>query len=372
MNTRAPVSLYIHVPFCAKKCLFCSFAVAIAQSHRVEDYLCALEREAKTYQGRALNTVYLGGGTPSFLSALQLERLTKIVRDHFQVSPTAEWTIETNPDGIDAQKCRTLKILGFTRVSLGVQSFNDAYLKFLGRTHDRLKSREAFSILRQEGFDNINVDLMYGFPKQSREELTADLEEAVALKSEHVSIYTLTIEPNSRFYAKQMKLDSDEKLAEDYVAVSEALEKAGLKQYEVSNFARPGFESRHNQMYWQGGDYIGLGMGAHSLMANRRFWNVSTLNDYIEKVKSQGHALEAEEQLPPITRLLERLIFGLRMNQGVDPYILEKELSLPLPADRRKLIDDFVQEGLLEQESGFLKATPRGRLVLDEIASRLI
>ncbi len=372
MAAQNPNSLYIHLPFCVKKCLFCSFAVAIAQSHRIEDYLSALALEAQRYRGVALNTIYLGGGTPSFLSIGQIERLMKIVRRNFTIVDGAEWTIEANPDGIDGAKAAALKQMGFGRISLGVQSFHDPYLKFLGRTHDRTQALHAFEILRRAGFANINVDLMYGFPKQNRMELEGDLAQVAALNSEHVSIYTLTIEPNSRFYAQQMKLDDDEKLAEDYVFVSGSLEGAGLQQYEVSNFARPGFESRHNQVYWQGSDYIGLGMSAHSLLKNRRFWNASTLNEYIQRIQAQGQAVEGDEQLPAEMRLLERLVFGLRMNRGVNPYILEKELGLFLPGDRRQLLKDFVQEGFLEEKAGLFKTTMRGRLVLDELASRLI
>jgi len=365
-------SLYVHIPFCVKKCLFCSFAVSVGQAHRADDYIDALENEMRPYKGATLKTVYLGGGTPTFLSDAQLQRLTNIVRQNFIVAPDVPWSIEANPEGIDERRALLLKNLGVTRVSMGVQSFNDAYLRFLGRAHDRLQALRAFEALRGAGFDNINVDLMYGFPGQSRDELWADLQAVAALPSEHVSVYTLTIEPNSRFYARQVKLDGDEKLADDYVFVAEFLENAGLKQYEVSNFARPGFESAHNTVYWEGGDYIGLGMGAHSLMGNERFWNVSTLNDYLQKIAGEGRAVEGREALSAQTRLTERLVFGLRMNRGVSIPIIEKAAGAVLPPEGKKLIDDLVEEGLLSREGDRVKATVRGRLVLDEIASRLV
>lgn len=372
MQKNSSKSLYIHLPFCSKKCLFCSFAIAVSQTHRIDEYLTYLDGELQKNRGAHLQTIYLGGGTPSFLSVPQLECVSASIKKYFEIAPDAEWTIESNPDDIDAQKAAAIKQLGFTRVSLGVQSFNDAFLKFLGRSHDAAQARRAFEILRECGFKNINMDLMYGFPKQTRQELQQDLEAVARLQSEHVSIYTLTIEPNSRFYATHMKLDSDDKLADDYVCVGRSLEEAGLRQYEVSNFARPGFESRHNKVYWLGGDYIGAGMGAHSLSGNARFWNVSTLKEYMEQMRAQGQAVESREELSAQTRFMELVIFGLRMNEGIDLPILEKETGFALPRDRRQMIEDFIKEGLLECHNNRIRTTLQGRLVLDELSSRLI
>ncbi len=366
------ISLYIHIPFCVKKCLFCSFAVSIGQAHRVDDYIAALEKEAAQYKGLAVRTVYLGGGTPSFLSAPQLERVVRMVRSNFSVEDDAEWVIENNPEGIDVHKALALKALGFTRVSLGVQSFNDAYLKFLGRAHDRGRAVQAFADLRAAGFGNINVDLMYGFPKQTRAALHADLEAVAALQSEHVSIYTLTVEPNSRFYATQMKLDGDDKLADDYVYVTEYLEKAGFQQYEVSNFARPGFRSKHNMAYWQGGGYVGLGMGAHSFMGNFRVWNTEHLNQYLDQISTDGRAIAGYEDLDARTQFMERLVFGLRMNAGIRIPIIEKEQQYLASIETMRLIDGFIKDGFLVKEGEYIKTTLQGRLVLDELAARLI
>jgi oxygen-independent coproporphyrinogen III oxidase len=360
--------LYIHIPFCVKKCLFCSFAVSIGQAHRMDEYIDALQCEAMRYQGHQLRTVYLGGGTPSFLSAAQLERLVAMLRKCFVVTDGCEWSIETNPEDITPQKARHLKELGFDRVSLGIQTFNDAFLKFLGRAHDSARAKEAFATLR-EHFSNINVDLMFGFPKQTRDELDADLMQALELKSEHLSIYTLTIEPNSRFFVKQMKLDDEEKIADDYVHVCHALEHGGLKQYEVSNFARKGFESKHNQGYWGNIDYIGLGMGAHSLLDHRRFWNHATLSQYLA---GPDKAMAGEEVLSAEQRLLEQLVFGLRRSVGVSITQLEKGCGVKLPADRKELLAHWVKDGFLQQQGESVCTTMRGRLVLDELSSRLI
>lgn len=364
--------LYIHIPFCAKKCLFCSFAVSVGQAHRVENYLDALEIESKPYQASSIATIYLGGGTPSFLTGIQMTRLVAMIKNNFNVNKNASWSIEVNPEGVDVEGARLIKRLGFNRISMGVQSFNDAYLKFLGRGHDATLARKTYGILREAGFNNINIDLMYGFPGQTKEQLQEDLNEVIALNSEHVSIYTLTIEPNSRFYAKQMKLDSDEKLAEDYVIVADALEQAGLKQYEVSNFSKPGFESQHNKGYWQGVEYIGLGMGAHSFLDGNRSWNVDKLNPYIEKINAQGQAVDDREVLSKKTLLHERLIFGLRMNQGIDLCELEDEFQMAFGREIQEEIKMLINQGFLSAERNKIKTTLKGRLVLDEIATRLI
>ena len=365
-------SLYVHIPFCVKKCLFCSFAVTIGQAHRVDEYLEALTKEAQQHKGRVIKTVYLGGGTPTFINAKQLAQLVGDLRRNFKIMDDAEWAIEINPEDIDAAKARTLKELGFTRVSLGVQSFNDAYLKFLGRAHDSAQALRAFEILRAAGFKNISVDVMYGFPKQTRAELAADLNAALDLHSEHISLYTLTIEPNSRFYATQMKLDSDEKLADDFSFVSDTLEQAGLKQYEVSNFAKLGFESRHNMGYWTGVEYIGLGMGAHSFVDGRRFWNTEHLKEYLEKTGAGASPMAGEEALSLRTRFMERLVFGLRTNKGVYVPIIEKEVSFMLPQETGDLIEHLIEGGFLCRQDGYLKATRQGQLILDDLATRLI
>ena len=365
-------SLYIHIPFCTKKCLFCSFAVSIGAAHRVDEYLNALEIDARQYQGSSIKTIYLGGGTPSFLSTVQMTRVIKMITEVFSVQDKASWSIEVNPEDINQESAQALVQFGFNRISMGVQSFNDAYLKFLGRVHDGTQAYRAFKLLRDAGMKNINIDLMYGFPGQTRAQLSADIEAVVVLQSEHVSIYTLTIEPNSRFYATQMKLDSDDKLADDYVFVTEGLERAGLNQYEVSNFARPGFESLHNKVYWQGGEYIGLGMGAHSFMEGKRSWNTGILPIYIEKINKEGKAIEDSETLSPRTLLHERLIFGLRMNQGIDVKELEVELQMPFDQKTKDELAMLVKEGFLACEDNHVMTTLKGRLVLDELATRLI
>ena len=186
-------SLYIHIPFCERKCLYCSFVVSVGQRHRIDEYLECLQEEAKGYAGTAVKTIYVGGGTPTFLDNNQLERLSEIIRLNFKFDPTIEMTVEANPEGIDLSKARLIKSLGFNRASLGVQSFYEKYLKFLGRCHDSTQAFKAFEVLRQTGFENINVDLMFSFPGKTLEEIKQEIEMRVNLQSDHLSIYALTV-----------------------------------------------------------------------------------------------------------------------------------------------------------------------------------
>ena len=358
-------SLYIHIPFCSRKCLFCSFVIAVGQEHRREEYVNALVYEMKKYEGQRIKTIYLGGGTPSMLDEDHLDVLMNAIRKNFSFQNDIEITIEANPESINRAKAKFLKAQGFNRVSLGVQSMNDRYLKFLGRNHDASMAQEAYRILREAGFVNINLDLMYAFPGQTQEELREDVRAISLLGSEHLSLYTLTIESHSRFHAAGMKLDDDEKLAERYLLIARILNEYGFRQYEVSNFSRtPKFESTHNRNYWLGGPYIGLGMGAHGFSGRRRYWNTSRLQDYLGRTAASKDAIEGYEDLTDVQLSMEKVLFGLRMNEGV-PWDL-------VPLVKAELIQTWIKDGFLWLENGNLKATDRGRLVLDALSSRLI
>ena len=343
----------------------------VGQRHRVDDYLDCLSLEARQYKGAECASVFLGGGTPSYLGADQLERLLRIVKDNFAVRPDAEYTIEANPESLDAAKLKVLRGRGVNRISLGVQSFHPHYLKYLGRNHDPLKARETYQMVRDAGFTNVNLDLMFGFPKQTLEEIEWDVAALTALNGDHVSLYMLNLEENSRFYAQKIQLPDDDLQAKQYAIVLADLERAGYGQYEISNFAKPGKESRHNLNYWQGGEYIGLGVGAHSYKDGNLFWNVSRLNVYMEKIRESGCALEGSHQLDAHGQLKQAVLIGLRMNRGVQVESVEQGLRCSLNEEERGRIEHFIRHGFFVREDGYLKATPKGRLVLDELCSQL-
>jgi len=246
-----------------------------------------------------------------------------------------------------------------------VQSMDDRYLKFLGRSHDAAMARGAYHILRGAGFDNINLDLMYAFPGETVDGLEKDVRSISLLGSEHVSLYTLTIEPNSRFYATQMKLDDDDKLAEQYLLIARILNEYGFKQYEVSNFSKSrSLQSTHNKNYWQGKSYFGLGVGAHGFTGRRRYWNTSRLQDYFERISQGQDLVEGFEDLSDEQIVMEKVLFGLRMNEGIAWGLL--------PIAKRGLVEAWIGDGFLRLEAGRLSATDRGRLILDELSTRLI
>ncbi len=358
-------SLYVHIPFCSRKCLFCSFVIAVGQEHRREEYVNALVHEMRKNKGQALKTIYFGGGTPSMLDEDHLNVLMDAIKNNFSLQSDIEITIEANPESINLSKARFLKAQGFNRVSLGVQSMNDRYLKFLGRNHDARMVKEAYRILRESGFTNINLDLMYAFPGETKEELEEDARAIAGMASEHLSLYTLTIEPNSRFHATQMKLDDDEKLAGHYLLIARILNEYDFKQYEVSNFSRASsFESAHNKNYWLGAPYIGLGVGAHGFDGQRRYWNTSNLQEYMQKAGKGEQVIEGFEDLTDTQLSMEKVLFGLRMNEGV-PWDL-------VPSAKAGLVQTWIKDGFLSLEKGNLKTTDQGRLVLDELSSRLI
>lgn len=366
------MSLYVHIPFCERKCLYCSFAVSVGQGHRVDAYLDCLSWEALRYKGQRIQSLYIGGGTPSFLDKDQISRLFHVLEDHFRISPHAECTVEVNPESVDEAKAALLRALGVNRMSLGIQSFDDRYLQYLGRNHSRQDALDAYGRIRRVGFVNVNADLMFSFPGQTLKDIQQDVEAMVRLKSEHVSLYMLHLEENSRFFAQGVPLPDDRLQARHYRFVTEELERAGFSQYEVSNFARAGKESRHNLHYWEGGNYIGLGAGAHSYIDGRLSWNVAPLSAYMARVREEGSAVEGFQTLGREEQFRLAALIGLRMNRGVSCKKLERRYGSVFPDQEQEKIQAFISHGFLAREGGYLKATMKGRLVLDELCAQLI
>ncbi|MGE0268813.1 MAG: radical SAM family heme chaperone HemW [Candidatus Omnitrophota bacterium] len=364
-------SLYIHIPFCDKKCFYCSFVITVGQLKRADQYIDALKKEARPYQGALIKSIYLGGGTPTTLDTRQLMGLIQFLRNHFRFDHKLEFTIEANPEGLDPEKLAVLKDLGVNRISLGIQSFQDRYLKYLGRIHGRKKALESYALIRKAGFKNVSCDLMMSFPEQTKEQFIEDLTDMLNLSCEHISLYSLTIEPNSRFYAKKiLPLDAQTQV-EHYELLLTYINKFGYAQYEVSNFSFPGYESFHNMNYWRCGDYLGLGVGAHSYIKGKRFYNVDRFAEYLKMADADNLHPVSIERLDRRQQLKESVLFGLRMTKGVDIEKLQKKYRCKLDQQQEEMIENFVHEGLLIREDNQLKTTNRGLLVLDELCSKL-
>lgn len=365
-------SLYIHIPFCGHKCFYCSFAVSVGQGHRADDYLDCLCKEAGARGGEAVRSVYIGGGTPTFLTVAQLEKLFTILKKNFEVPSDAECTIEANPESVDPLKLGVLKANGVNRVSLGIQSLNDRYLKYLGRPHDRNGAVRAYDLIRAAGFANVNVDFMFSFPGQTLEEIQQDLRDVLRLGSGHVSFYMLNVEENSRFFTQKLRLADDDEQARQYFFVKDMLEANGLRQYEISNFAKPGKESAHNLHYWQGGPYLGLGMAAHSYIKGKFSWNAPRLNVYMARIEKDGNAVEGCEQLDLYAQFKQTVLIGLRMTAGVDLSAAAQRFGCGFTPEDQERLNRFIDAGFLISDGTYLKASSKGQIVLDEICSKLI
>lgn len=363
-------SLYIHVPFCRVKCPYCSFPVVVGQESRRAAYLVEVGREMARHAGASVVSLHVGGGTPSALSEADIAGLAAAVRKNFIIAGR-EWACELNPESVTRAKADAFRSAGFTRASLGAQSFREKYLRQLGRPHERNDASRAFRLLREAGFDNINVDLMFGFPGQTMAEIDADLDDLLSLGSEHVSLYALTVDDHSLFHARGVKVCDDQQ-AEGYRRACARLNAAGLGQYEVSNFAREGFRSAHNLNYWQGGDYIGVGMGAHSHSNGVRSWNAGTFPRYMAMMKGAGNAEEGREQLDAARKMTETFLFGLRMVSGVDMASLQARFGCLFSPELYAGLDALAAEGFIVREGARARVTDKGRLVLDEISARLI
>jgi len=355
--------LYIHIPFCPNICPYCAFYKESAGRERVETFLDALLLETEHWSLRLKpKTVFFGGGTPSALSIPQFEKLLGGLRSQLDLSNLEEWTIEMNPATVAADKAALLKDFGINRISMGVQSWDDAVLKSLGRTHDADKAEESFQVLRDAGFDNVSIDLIFGVPGQSLKSWRETLERSLSLAPEHLSTYGLTYEEDTEFFQKlgRGEMAPDEGLeADQFELTAELLGNAGYAQYEVSNYALAGQESIHNSAYWRGYDYIGLGPSAFSTVGSKRWRNIRETGVYSETTMTGRTAVDFEEEVSDRIKAGERAAFGMRTNTGLpfsESSAWENEL--------RKA----AAEGLVIVERDRWLLTAKGRLLADTVA----
>ncbi len=361
--------LYFHIPFCPKLCPYCSFYVEVGSANRTTAFLDALLREVEVASpDRKLqpHTIYFGGGTPSALSEAQLECLLGGLRDRLDLSQLQEWDLEANPATIRPTKARVLQQLGITRLSLGVQSWDDALLKTLGRTHTAFAAEETYEVLRGAGFDNINLDLMFAVPGQSLAQWRATLEKTIALRPEHVSSYCLTFEEDTEYFRRlgrgELRQD-DDRDADLFEMTMDTLAGAGFRHYEISNYARPGRESQHNRAYWLGADYLGFGPSAFSTRGLHRWKNVPDTAEYTRRILAGEAVRSFEERLTETQRRGEILAFLLRTEEGV---------GVGEVGPWREAMREFEELGFLVERDGRLALTRRGKLMADSVAETFV
>lgn len=372
------LGLYLHVPFCKARCSFCAFYLQIHREDRASSYLESLQREIQLHTelnslgGRLFDTVYFGGGTPTTLRRDQLCKILELIRTCFRLQDNAEITLEAHPDTVTAEGLKSLVHAGFNRVSFGVQSMDDGELVRIGRRTPRHAARIAVEAARSAGFVNINLDLIYGLPGQTMESWRSTLEEIIALQPTHLSCYALTLEGGTKLHRDLREGHSDEPDADLQNAMEDEavrrLASAGFERYEISNYSRPGYACRHNQLYWRGEEYLGLGPSAQSYLHGCRFGNVDDLQAYHRALGSGNLPIQGRERLTPDQRRREAIVFGLRLIEGIDLGIVQET------TDRtwEQVLDRLMDQGLLEEQAGRVRMTERGRRFADSIAVELL
>ena len=361
--------LYVHIPFCARICPYCAFYTALLDRPELPRFCKALLDElTQCAQDRhfAPSTIYFGGGTPTALSTSHLRMLLQGFHAQLDLSDLTEWTMEANPGSISPRKAALLRELGVNRISLGVQSWDSDLLALLGREHSAAQAEQSFAIVRDAGFANINIDLMFGLPRQTIRQWHKTLDKTIALGPEHISAYCLTYEEDTDFFLRhargEFRQDSDSD-AEFFELTMSMLEAAGYQHYEISNYAPPEFQSVHNRAYWSGEDYVGIGPSAFSTAGLRRWQNVPNYSEYSARVLRGASAVEAIEQLTPEMKRSESIALGLRTREGISADLVE---------GRQSQAGEFITLGLLQRRNGKLVLTPAGKSLADSIAEEFL
>lgn len=373
--------LYIHVPFCIKKCHYCAFISANPEHDSLMEYPALLLRELQLHSAGSepLVSIYFGGGTPSLLSPQQLAGLLEGIRIHTGIGEEAEITIESNPGTVDSGSLKEFRGAGINRISFGIQSFDDRFLEVLGRIHTAEQSRQAFLDAREAGFTNISIDLIHSLPGQSLDQWRSELLQAIALSPEHISIYGLTVEDGTPFaslYPSDSPELADDDLSADMFELADTLLTAsGFDHYEIANYARPGCRSQHNSGYWKRDGYLGLGVAAHSFMHDGygvRFSNPDNLDEYRQGVTSGRLAQVDEHKLTLDDAMAEYLFLGLRLSDGVDLRAFECEFGCSLESAYGPAATDLERLGLVVQKNGVLALTLKGMLLSNQVFTRFL
>ena len=373
----APGGLYIHIPFCIRKCRYCDF-YSITDQSLLPAYLQGLEGEFATLanSGLIFDTIYIGGGTPSLLSAPQVERLISVARRQVKIAAECEISLEVNPASVTTRRLRAYRRAGVNRLSVGVQSFQDRHLEVLGRVHRAAEAIETVKAARAAGFSSVSLDLIYGIFDQTPGQLQQDLDQAVALRPNHISAYTLTIEPDTPLgracRQEQLRPLEDDQVAEMMQQVVTSLTAGGFRQYEISNFARPGHCSRHNQKYWTGAPYIGLGAAGHSFLPPLRYWNQANVKDYLEAIAAGRCPRAGSEILSAGQQLAETVLLRLRTTTGLDLMALTHRFGINLAGLWCDALEILKKQGLLRARNARVALTPRGMRVADAVTRMLL
>ena len=363
------LGLYLHFPFCISKCPYCDFnSYQLKEDNQISSYISALYQEITAYsqklKKRNIKTIYLGGGTPTILSGTQIRNLLEFCKVKFTIDKNAEITIEANPGTLDGEKLKLLIESGINRLSLGAQSFNNLFLKKLGRIHNTQEIIDSYYLAREKGFNNINIDIMFALPDQTTEDLQDTLKKAVSLKPDHLSLYNLTIKPGTEYYKEykrgKLKLPTEDEEFEMYNWAINYLEENGFEHYEIANFAHPHKRSKHNLIYWKNKPYLGIGAGAYSFIRGYRYMNFKDPERYIKKIMSGKLPVDNGEKLSLRKRMIETIILGLRTKDGVNYKKFITRFGINLNDIFSKQVNKLINLGLLEKGDCKIKLTKKG------------
>lgn len=373
-----PVALYLHIPFCHVKCRYCDFLSFAGRENLVPAYLSALRREVCLLEKDELQaaTVYIGGGTPTTAAAEDLALLLQEVKQRVRLQPAAEITVEANPGTVSGQKLALLRETGVNRLSFGAQAGSDRLLQILGRIHTVAQTEETVLAARRAGFTNINLDLLYGLPGQTVADWEQTLKWAVGLQPEHLSCYCLQVEDGTplarQIEAGELTLPAEEEIVTMFHRTREILAGAGYHQYEISNFARQGYECRHNLCYWQYGDYYGLGLGSHSFVSGERRVNEESFSFYINKIAKGKQPVRYKEKITPRRGMVEMVMLGLRLTRGLDAGAFYRRWQKDLRSFLSPKAVLLEKNHLLSWENNTCQLTPRGMLVSNKVLGELL
>ncbi|MGE5751368.1 MAG: radical SAM family heme chaperone HemW [Nitrospirota bacterium] len=373
------LSLYLHIPFCVRKCSYCGFYSTHYTPQQAFAYVSALQIEAARYKDNfskaVFDSVYIGGGTPTVLSLEQWASIFKIIHENFRLSGNVEFTVEANPNTIAIDSITFLRAHGVNRLSIGVQSFSDRVLKTLGRVHTAAQAEEAFKTARNAGFQNIGIDLIYGIPGQSQHDWASSVQRALTLEPEHISSYCLSLDEGSQFMreaeAGRLVLPDDDVTARMYEFALRALTGAGYRHYEISNFSLSGYECLHNMNYWERGEYLGLGPGAWSFISGKRYHSVADIHEYTRRLTAGLSIVEDVETVKNGRAAEETIMLGLRTDKGIDLRKYEQEFGPEKSRYLEACIATLRDSGLVRVRDGRLMLTERGFLLSDEALTRL-
>ncbi|MBO5059587.1 MAG: oxygen-independent coproporphyrinogen III oxidase [Clostridia bacterium] len=364
--------LYVHIPFCLKKCKYCdfnSFAFSAADKGR---YLNALFSEMEQYRGKKCDTVFIGGGTPTALNTAEMKMLLQKIKEIFILSKDCEFTVEANPKTVDRQKLEVVRQNGVNRLSLGVQSFNDSELLLLGRLHTAKEAEETVALAKDCGFTNISIDLMSAIPGQTADSFKKSLDTAFSQNPAHISCYSLILEEGTplfrEFHEGLLTLPDEDEERRIYELACSQMQLHGYEQYEISNFAKPGFESRHNIKYWKCEEYIGVGLSAHSYLNGVRFSNTDCFSDYLDRKYRSGE----NELLSEKDKMSEFMFLGLRMTKGVSAQDFYKKFGVDIKKVYGKPLSKFIKMGMIVEENGFLRLSHEAISVSNQIMCEFI